>query len=82
VLGEPLPANGERTDYLRAELRDGRAFASTIQDSSMLRTLARASCLIVRNPMRGSRRKPATRRKSSTSLDKPAEHCINVPSLF
>jgi len=49
-LGEPLPANGERTDYLRAELREGAAFASTIQDSSMLRTLARAACLIVREP--------------------------------
>ncbi|WP_213981877.1 gephyrin-like molybdotransferase Glp [Sphingomonas sp. dw_22] len=50
LLGEPLPANGARTDYLRAELREGRAFASTIQDSSMLRTLARAGCLIVREP--------------------------------
>jgi molybdopterin molybdotransferase len=49
-LGEPIGANGERTDYLRAELSDGRAFASTIQDSSMLRTLARAGCLIVRAP--------------------------------
>ncbi|UZK67114.1 molybdopterin molybdotransferase MoeA [Sphingomonas sp. M1-B02] len=49
-LGEPLPANDHRTDYLRAELRDGRAFASTIQDSSMLRTLARARCLILRPP--------------------------------
>lgn len=47
-LGEAIPANGERTDYLRAELIDGRAFASTIQDSSMLLTLARAGCLIVR----------------------------------
>lgn len=50
LLGENLPANNERTDYLRAELRDGRAFASTIQDSSMLRTLARSTCLIVRDP--------------------------------
>lgn len=50
VLGEALAANGPRTDYLRAELCDGAAFASTIQDSSMLRTLARASCLIVRAP--------------------------------
>ena len=50
TLGEPLPANGERTDYLRAALRHGRAFASTIQDSSMLRTLARANCLILREP--------------------------------
>ena len=47
-LGEPIPANGARTDYLRAEMRDGRVFASTIQDSSMLLTLARAGCLIVR----------------------------------
>ncbi|KTT76254.1 molybdopterin molybdotransferase MoeA [Sphingomonas endophytica] len=50
LLGEDLPANGERTDYLRAEIRDGRAFASTIQDSSMLLTLARSTCLIVREP--------------------------------
>lgn len=48
ILGEPLPANGERTDYLRAEQRAGRVFATTIQDSSMLRALARATCLIVR----------------------------------
>jgi molybdopterin molybdotransferase len=47
-LGEDLPGNGPRTDYLRAELRDGRAYASTIQDSSMLLTLARSHCLIVR----------------------------------
>ena len=50
ILGEPLPPNNARTDYLRAELRDGRAYASTIQDSSMLRTLARSTCLIVRPP--------------------------------
>jgi molybdopterin molybdotransferase len=50
ILGEPLGANGNRTDYLRAELRHGRAYASTIQDSSMLRTLARSTCLIVRPP--------------------------------
>ena len=51
LLGEPLPANGGRTDYLRAELRNGRAYASTIQDSSMLLTLARSTCLIVRPPL-------------------------------
>nr|WP_294814049.1 gephyrin-like molybdotransferase Glp [uncultured Sphingomonas sp.] len=50
ILGEPLAANGERTDYLRAEISDGCARASTIQDSSMLGTLARAGCLIVREP--------------------------------
>ncbi|MCC2979663.1 MULTISPECIES: molybdopterin molybdotransferase MoeA [unclassified Sphingomonas] len=50
VLGETIPANGPRTDYMRAELRDGRAFVASIQDSSMLLTLARAGCLIVRPP--------------------------------
>ena len=48
VLGEALPANGGRQDYLRAERRGGLAFASTIQDSSMLLALARADCLLVR----------------------------------
>lgn len=50
ILGEPLPANGGRTDYLRAAQIDGRIYASAIQDSSMLRTLARSTCLIVREP--------------------------------
>jgi molybdopterin molybdotransferase len=50
TLGEPLAANGDRTDYLRAEIRDGRVLASTLQDSAMLQTLARATCLIVRAP--------------------------------
>ncbi|WP_242096964.1 gephyrin-like molybdotransferase Glp [Sphingomonas sp. CROZ-RG-20F-R02-07] len=48
TLGEDLPANNARTDYLRGQLRDGLAYASSIQDSSMLLTLARADCLIVR----------------------------------
>ena len=48
VLGEDLPANNGRTDYLRAVERDGRCYAAAIQDSSMLLTLARATCLIVR----------------------------------
>jgi molybdopterin molybdotransferase len=48
VLGEELPANNERTDFLRAELRDGRVYASTVQDSSMLLTLARSTCLVIR----------------------------------
>ncbi|MES1974904.1 MAG: molybdopterin molybdotransferase MoeA [Pseudomonadota bacterium] len=50
ILGEDLPANDHRQDYLRAELRDRHVYASSIQDSSMLRTLARANCLIVRAP--------------------------------
>lgn len=48
VLGEDLPANNARTDYLRATERDGRLYAAAIQDSSMLLTLARANVLIVR----------------------------------
>jgi molybdopterin molybdotransferase len=50
VLGEPLPPNGERTDFLRAALIDGRVHVASIQDSSMLRTLARSTCLVVREP--------------------------------
>lgn len=50
TLGDPLPANGPRADYLRAAHRDGRLVAAAIQDSSMLRTLARADCLIIRPP--------------------------------
>jgi len=49
-LGEDLPANGPRTDYLRAALIDGRLFVAAIQDSSMLLTLARSTCLVVREP--------------------------------
>ncbi|WP_109806735.1 gephyrin-like molybdotransferase Glp [Sphingosinithalassobacter portus] len=50
MLGEALPANGPRTDYMRGELRDGRVRVAAIQDSSMLRTLARANCLVLRAP--------------------------------
>lgn len=50
TLGDALPANDHRTDYLRAELRDGVAHVAAIQDSSMLLTLARAGCLILRPP--------------------------------
>ena len=50
ILGEALPANDHRKDYLRAETRDGRVFSAARQDSSMLRTLANADCLIVRDP--------------------------------
>lgn len=49
ILGEDLPANGERADYMRAALGpDGRVRASAVQDSSMLLTLAHSTCLIVR----------------------------------
>ncbi|MEX0956030.1 MAG: gephyrin-like molybdotransferase Glp [Rhizobiaceae bacterium] len=52
VLGEPMKANDHRRDYVRAraEERNGRLVAApfSTQDSSMLRTLAEANCLIIR----------------------------------
>jgi len=53
--GAPLAANDKRFDHLRATLgtdRDGRPVATPfpVQDSSMLATLARADCLILRPP--------------------------------
>jgi molybdopterin molybdotransferase len=50
ILAEDLPANGPRTDYMRAALNDGRVSVSGIQDSSMLLTLARSDCLVIRVP--------------------------------
>ena len=55
ILGSDLPANDERADYLRATLTiaaDGRAIArpAPLQDSSMLVPLARADCLLLREP--------------------------------
>jgi molybdopterin molybdotransferase len=54
VLGRDLPANDEREDYLRAKLSAGSdgpvATAFATQDSSMMATLSRADCLIIREP--------------------------------
>jgi molybdopterin molybdotransferase len=54
VLGCNLPANGEREDYLRGSLRHGAttevATPLPVQDSSMMVPLAKANCLIVREP--------------------------------
>lgn len=55
VLGKALRANDSRQDYLRATLRPGEAglLVATpyeIQDSSLLRILAQAQCLVVREP--------------------------------
>lgn len=50
TLAHPLPANGPRQDYLRATMVDGAVSTAAIQDSSMLRTLARSDCLIIRPP--------------------------------
>jgi molybdopterin molybdotransferase len=54
-LGAPLAKNDEREDYLRALLsRDdaGNLIATPfdVQDSSMLATIARSDCLVVRAP--------------------------------
>jgi len=54
-LGCDLPANDERADYLRATLVVGSdgvpvATPAQVQDSSMLMLLARADCLLVREP--------------------------------
>ena len=50
LLGEPLPANDQRQDYLRARWATGRVISAAKQDSSLLQTLAQADCLIVRAP--------------------------------
>jgi len=54
VLGCDLPANDERADYMRATLTDGPdgpvAMPFPQQDSSMLVPLAKAGCLLVREP--------------------------------
>lgn len=65
VLGADLPPNDHRQDYLRAKLSldDSGARVATAfgrQDSSMLATLARADCLIVRKPHDSALTKGAT----------------------
>jgi molybdopterin molybdotransferase len=55
VLGRDMPANDERADYLRAALATGAdgvpvATPFPVQDSSMLTPLARADCLVIRDP--------------------------------
>jgi molybdopterin molybdotransferase len=50
VLGNDLPKNDERADYMRATLRDGVATPFPVQDSSMTAPLAKADCLVIREP--------------------------------
>ena len=54
VLGCDLPENDERADYLRATLNnDAQGPVATpfpVQDSSMIRPLAKADCLLIREP--------------------------------
>jgi molybdopterin molybdotransferase len=54
-LGTALPKNDQRQDYLRSKLAraaDGtlEAFPFEVQDSSMMRLLSEADCLVVRPP--------------------------------
>ncbi len=55
VLGIDLPGNDERADYLRSALArkpDGTLVATPFptQDSSMIAALAKAECLVIREP--------------------------------
>jgi molybdopterin molybdotransferase len=54
LLGCDLPENDERADYLRSSLREGPdgpiATPFPVQDSSMMAPLAKADCLLVREP--------------------------------
>jgi molybdopterin molybdotransferase len=54
VLGRDLPENDERADYLRSSLtQTEKGLVATpfdIQDSSMLALLAKADCLVIREP--------------------------------
>ena len=55
ILGGDLAANDERTDYVRSTLRrdgDGQLIATPfpLQDSSMSLPLAKADCLVIREP--------------------------------
>jgi molybdopterin molybdotransferase len=55
VLGCALPENDERADYMRATLEpgpDGMLVATPVptQDSSMMAALAKADCLLIREP--------------------------------
>jgi molybdopterin molybdotransferase len=53
-LGRDMPENDERTDYLRATLEPGSdgpiATPLPSQDSSLMAPLARADCLLIREP--------------------------------
>lgn len=54
LLGSDLPENDERADYLRATLKGGPEWPTatpfSVQDSSMMAPLAKADCLVIREP--------------------------------
>ncbi|MDB5715169.1 MAG: molybdopterin molybdenumtransferase MoeA, partial [Sphingomonadales bacterium] len=49
-MGEPLPATGPRTDFVRAHWQDGSLVPTFPGDSGMLFPLAGADALVVRAP--------------------------------
>ena len=53
-LGKDLPANDERADYLRATVQETAngpvATPLPSQDSSLMAPLAKADCLLIREP--------------------------------
>jgi molybdopterin molybdotransferase len=74
VLGVDLPENDERADYMRATLApgpDGTAVATPVktQDSSMMAALAKADCLVIREPFAPAA--PAGSRCSILRLTRP-----------
>jgi molybdopterin molybdotransferase len=55
ILGRDLAENDERADYMRATLAPGPngtlvASPISVQDSSMMAALAKADCLVIREP--------------------------------
>jgi molybdopterin molybdotransferase len=67
ALGCDLPENDERADYLRATLKNGAdglvATPFSAQDSSMMAPLAKADCLVIREPY-----SPATKAGSACTI--------------
>ena len=69
ILGNDLPENDERADYLRATLQNGSgalvATTAPAQDSSMMVPLSKADCLVIREPYA-----PAAKAGSACSIVK------------
>ncbi|MBY6065709.1 molybdopterin molybdotransferase MoeA [Leisingera aquaemixtae] len=55
ALAAPLPENGPREHYMRAQVENGQLTAFDNQDSSLLTILADANALLVRPPSDGAR---------------------------
>ena len=55
TLSAPLPANGPRAHYMRAQAEGGAVTVFARQDSALLSVLAEANALVVRPPHDGAR---------------------------